>query len=309
MATVKTREDAGVHEVLAGTVAAQHAALQRWGMPPTRVLVLYNACAHRCFFCASEGTSDRPAHDRTPWSRIAAHLSPAMPSEQGRLVVAGNEPVLHPDWPRLLALAAAANFTDLALMTSGVGLEEPERLERWVANGLRSVVVPLYSADPAVHDDVVGGAAHAGLMVGLDAARDAGVQVHVHTLALRRTAAGLPALARLCADRWGAPLVLAPVREKPGLFDFEAEALDLVGMRALLNDWEPHVPLRLVGMPACLAPGLGRDVPLAVDLYFRSQERGFGLVCAGCGARPRCPGVVWSQLDRHGDSGLVPLSA
>ena len=307
MESARTREDPRVHEVLSGSVASQHAALSRWGFPPTRLLLLYNACAHRCFFCASAGTSDRAPGDQTPWEQIADRLSPALPSEQGRLMVGGNEPVLHPDWPRLLARAAAQGFDDVALMTSGVGLDDPTRLAEWVAHGLRSVVVPLYSASAGPHDAVVGQRAHAALLDGLDAAVAAGLKVHVHTLALRQTLAGLPELARLCDQRWGTPLVLAPVREKPALFDFQAEAADLVTLHDALVRWPASLPLRLVGLPACLDPLRSREVPLAVDLYFRSQARRFGAACTDCSARGRCPGVVQGQLEHHGEAGLRPL--
>ena len=80
-------EDETVRNFLFDSVEGQHAAFKQWGLPISRVLILYNACGFRCFFCASEGTSFREDSRRTPWSRIDAHLSPAQDSENGRLIM------------------------------------------------------------------------------------------------------------------------------------------------------------------------------------------------------------------------------
>ena len=76
-------EDETVRNFLFDSVEGQHAAFERWGLPISRVLILYNACGFQCFFCASEGTSFREESRRTPWSRIDAHLSPAQAAEDG----------------------------------------------------------------------------------------------------------------------------------------------------------------------------------------------------------------------------------
>ncbi len=306
MAPTPRHEDAAVRDVLTASIDAQHAALRAWGLPPVRLLVLYNACAHRCFFCASAGTSDRDADDRTPWDRIAAHLAPARPEEQGRLVVAGNEPLLHPDFERLMDRAHAAGFTSIELMTSGADLADRDRLQSWVDRGLSAVAVPIYAVTPALHDDVVGGAAHARLLAGLDAARDAGVALHLHTLGLRRTVHELPALARLTATRWGSPLGLALVRDKEGQFDFAKEALSVPQLGRVLGGWPATAPVRLIGFPGCVAPHLQRDAATAIAVYFRTQRTGYAAVCRGCAARRACPGVVQAQLARTGSQGLAP---
>ena len=297
-------EDAAARVVLTAGVAEQHAALRAWGLPPVRLLVLYNACAFRCFFCASGGTSDRRAEDRTPWAAIEAHLSPALPAEGGRLIVAGNEPLLHPDFDRLLALAQRQGFDHVELMSSGTPLAAAGRRAAWVKAGLRAVAVPLYAAEPDVHDAIVGAPAFEVRVAALDAAAAEGVRVEVHTLALRRTAAALAPLARLVSARWGTTLALAPLRDKEGQFDWAREALSLPELGGLLGAWPAEVPLRLVGFPACLAPGLPRGAADTIGLYFRTQRQGFAPICGGCAARPACPGVVEAHLRAHGGAGL-----
>ena len=302
-------EDAAVRALLTAGVEAQRAAMQALGLPTVRLLVLYNACAFRCFFCASGGTSGRSADDRTAWAAIEAHLAPATPEEGGRLLVAGNEPLLHPDFDRLMALAGPRGFHHVSLMSSGPALADPAARRRWIAQGLRVVAVPLYAAEAALHDAVVGAPAFEGLLGALRALHEDGVQVEVHTLALRRTAAALPALAALCAEAFGQPLALAPLRDKEGQFDFAREALSMAEVGALLAAWPAGLPLRLVGFPACVAPGLPRGAADTISIYFLSQRRAFAPVCAGCGARARCPGVVEAHLQRGGAAGLSPMAS
>lgn len=308
MRAAPPHEDPEARAVLTAGIAEQHAALAAWGLPPVRLLVLYNACAFRCFFCASGGTSDRRPDDRTPWSAIEAHLAPALPVEGGRLIVAGNEPLLHPDFDRLMALASARGFDHIELMSSGTPLADPGRRARWRAAGLRAVAVPMYAAEKDLHDAIVGAPAFDGLVAALDAAAAEGLRVEVHTLALQRTAAALVPLARFVAERWGSPLALAPLRDKEGQFDWGREALSLAALAAQLEAWPPSVPLRLVGLPACLAPGLPRGAADTIGLYFRTQRQGFAPVCGGCAARARCPGVVEAELRAHGAAGLRPLA-
>ncbi len=302
-------EDAAVRDVLTAGVAEQHAALRAWGLPPVRLLVLYNPCAFRCFFCASAGTSDRAADDRTPWAQIAGHLSPALPEEQGRLIVAGNEPLLHPDFDRLMDLAADRAFHHIELMTSGTPLSDPARRTRWIQRGLRAVAVPLYAAVADEHDAVVGAPAWDGLVAALDAAHAEGVRVEVHSLALRRTANALLPLARMVQARWGTTLAIAPLRDKEGQFDWAREALPLDALADRLAAWPTDVGVRLVGFPFCVAPEAPRGAADTIGLYFRTQRRAFAPLCAACTARPRCPGVVEAQLRQRGDAGLSPFRA
>ena len=300
-------ENASVRAVLKASIQAQHDAMRAWGIDPVRLLILYNTCAHRCFFCASKGTSDRPADDRTQWAAIREHLSPPLDDEQRRLIVAGNEPLLHPDFDKLMEHAKAQGFESIDLMTSGVQLGVQEDLERWISLNLSSVSVPIYGVSPDVHDAIVGDTAYLRLVDALDKAHARGVTVYVHTLALQRSQEELAPLAEMVSDRWGTTLGLAPVRDKEGQFSWASEALSLAVIDAWLQRHSDQVPIQLTGFPDCLGPDLPRMTNTAIGIYFRTQSTGYAEVCGGCQRRSTCPGVVQAQLDHFESQGLTPF--
>lgn len=302
------QEDATVHSFMWARAADQAALLQQWGMAPAVAVVLVNACANRCFFCAQPGTVTVPASDITPWARVEAHVRGPRPPGVDRLMIGGNEPTLHPDFDRLMAVAADAGFTSIDLMTSGMSLSDPVRLARWVSQGLRRVAVPLYADHADVHDAVVGSTAFDRTVAGLDAARALGVEVYIHTLALRRNQRFLAALARMAKDRWGQPLAIAPVREKDGLFAWDEEALTLSEVRAWSQSQPEGFPITLLGWPTCLDRSRARGSVQGIEMYFRTQLRRFTPPCEGCADRPACLGVVQAMFDRLQPGDLVPRS-
>jgi hypothetical protein len=282
-------EDAETVAVLDASPAVQAAAMARWGLPPATIALLVNSCEQRCFFCANPGTTSVPASATTPWQRLHARLL-ARPEPVRTLLIGGNEPLLHPDYDRLLVAAREAGFGRIEVMTSG--------LRR--VRGVEAVAVPLYAADAGTHDAIVGSAAWDRVVAGLDAAAADGIAVRVHTIAMRRTLPGLPALARMVRERWGTKLSVAPLREKADVFRYDDEAVPL---EELQLDGE----ITLVGFPDCVAPHLERGAAAIIEVYFRCQKREHAPICAGCSARERCPGVVAAELARRGSKGLAAL--
>ena len=296
-------EDAEVRAFLVADVASQARQMAAWGVAPAVLLILTNACENRCFFCANAGTTAVPPERFTPWADIDARLR-ARPEGVTRLLIGGNEPMLHPRFRDALALAKAVGFTSIELMTSGMQLADPTARAAVLEAGLADVAVPIYAAEPALHDAICQTTCWDRLTEGLDAVHAAGVRVWVHTLALRRNGSALDGLATMVRQRWGTALAVAPVREKLGLFPWMQEALSLEEMGALCRSLPPDVTL--VGWPACLDRGRPRGSASVMELYFRTQLRTFADACAGCADRAGCPGVVDAQLRKFGASGLVP---
>jgi molybdenum cofactor biosynthesis enzyme MoaA len=297
---VPEHEDPAVHEFLAAGPARQAEVLAAWGHAPAVALVLHNSCENRCFFCASPGTIAVPASEITPWDRVAAHLD-ARPDGVRKLLVGGNEPTLHPSFERALARAWDAGFDHVELMTSGLRFDA-SRLARWIARGLRSVAVPIYGSRSSLHDAVCGTPCFDRLVAGLDAAREAGLAIHLHTLALRRTIDDLPRLAELARDRWGSTLGIAPLRDKP-LFAWGEESVPLGELTERLAAL--RVPVGRMGLPTCVGRHLDEGGAEVVRVYFRTQRRGFAAACEACLDRPACAGVVAAELAR-GAPGLSP---
>jgi hypothetical protein len=302
-APVPTNEDPAILRLMEAPAAEQLPALAAMGWPATSLLILMSACDGRCFFCARETVLSPPPELITPWPRVRAWLEAARPVPATRLCLGGTEPASHPAFEDTLRLAQEVGYREVELMSSGRRLAQPGVAERWAALGVRAVCAPLYSADAAAHDAVVGVPGHhAEVVAGLDRARAAGIRPRVHSLALTATLGGLRALADLCLDRWGSPLALAPLREKPDLFRYAEHAPAPEALEAALRG----APLGLVGSPACFAPGAPRGAPALISLYFRSQATTFAAPCASCASRPSCPGVVPAALATFGDGWLRP---
>ena len=288
-------EDATLHAFLRGDPGVQLAWLQARGLPAAALLALHNACAQRCFFCAGPGTVSVPEAERTPRSAALAHLQ-ARPAGVRRLMIGGNEPTLHPDFSGLLLAVRPAGFESIELMTNGAGLAD--HADAWAGAGVTEVIVPLYAASAPLHDDVCGTPCFEQVVMGLDAAVNAGIRVVVHTLLLRRTLAELPSLAAMVSRRYGTRLGVALLRDK-GIFDFAAEAPAFAAAAAAVGSVPEAVRPLGIGTPLCL-PTHREPAALVAELYFRSQARGFGSGCEACPLRGGCGGVVTAYVNEVG---------
>ena len=274
------------------------------GLEPAGVLILENACESLCFFCANPGTRDVPAERRTSWQSILAHLAGRLAGVE-RLLIGGNDPVLHPDFGRLLEAAAAAGYRRIEVMTSGVSLGNAP-LEAWRALGVETFTVPLYSVNAATHDAICGVTCFDKTVQGLMLASLAGIKIEVHSVVMRRTLPGLAELASWVAAHFGGPLALAPLRDKSDVFDYDREAVPLTELLTTLESWPAQAPVALLGMPSCIAPQRARGGASIMQIYFSTQRRGYADVCEPCSSRAGCPGVVAGELSRRGSQGLRP---
>ncbi len=297
-------EDAEVLRWLDRPFAEQARWTESLGLVRFCVQYLANPCEGRCFFC---GNSRSPDSGRTPWAKIEEHLT-AAPRDADMLCLVGDEPLLHPDFPRAVSRAASAGFRRLQIMTSGLALERREVLEALRVFPSVELAVPIYSRRPQIHDRVFGAPAFERLVRSLDAAKAAGHRLLLHSLVLKQN---LPVLAELCdwaRQRWDAPVALAMPRGKPDLFDyaaaapsFEETALRLGGRGCLL-----------VGFPACVVESLGAaagrppDVAECTAIYFAAQTGFYPPCCGACVDREACPGVVRARAESYGEEGLRP---
>lgn len=294
-------EDPEVIRTITAPLAEQVATLARWGMPDTGVLILMSPCDGRCFFCAQREVTHMPAEMITAWPQIARWLEGAHEQPAARLLVGGTEPASHPQFAQALKGALDAGFSQVQLMTSGRRLALDGVAPAWRALGITEVCVPLYAADAVTHDAVTQVPGHWDEVTsGIERALAAGIRVSVHTLALNRTLAGLPALASLVAT-WGTRLVVAPLRDKDTTFDFAAEAPSYRALEAAIAGTD----VALSGFPDCVAPHLPREAPDVIALYFRGQATRHAPRCGGCARVADCPGAVASQLSVHGDDELI----
>lgn len=294
-------EDDAVLDALFGAPGPQRVALAAWGMPGVQVLMLMSSCEGRCFFCAQPEVLDMPAHMVTRSEAALAWVGATEAGPGDRLLVGGTEPATHPVLLDAVRTARGRGFGRVEVMTSGVRLGS--EAGRWAEAGVTAVCVPLYASDAARHDAVVRVPGHhARVTAGLDAARAAGIEVAVHTLALRATLDDLPKLADEVRRRWAARLAVAPLREKERLFVYGDEAPTLREVEAAVR----AADVTLTGFPACVAPEVPRGAPGIIAVYFRGQRTVKAAVCEACSVAEACPGVVPAHLALHGEADLLP---
>lgn len=303
---VVSHEDDAMAEVMAAPLATQLARFSEWGFPRAGLLILMSACEGRCFFCASPAVTAPGPDIVTPGERALSWLEDNRQLGVDELCLGGTEPPTHSFFRRTLERARDVGFTRVQLMTSGLPLSDPAVARDWQALGIRSITSPLYAANAACHDAVVGVAGHFDRVVlGLDNAAAHGITPHVHTLALRRNLGELHALAEFSLTRWSARLAVAPLRAKDDVFSYAGEATSYAELERAIAG----APLSLVGFPVCVAPDTPRGAALLIQLYFRAQRTELDAVCNGCSLRNDCPGLVAAHHARYGAEGLRPKAS
>lgn len=295
-------ESADVADLMGASLAQQGQTLSRWGLEPAGLLMIMSACFNRCFFCSSPAVNNPPPSFITRWEQIRDHLKGNTEAGLSRLYIGGTEPTSHPHLEDALQLCHEVGLTHVELMTSGLGFDDRQRTRRWVDWGLTSIALPIYAAEAALHDQITGTENFSRLMRSLDVAREEGIEVHIHTLALRRNLHALPRLAEKVREDFGGRLTVGPVRAKGRLFRYSEEVPSMEEVGSVLEG----VDCALVGWPACVAPDLPRDAAGIIQIYFRGQERTFGQKCTGCAWKSRCPGVVGAELEARGEGALCP---
>lgn len=288
---------------------------------PELKLQLDAACGQACEFCSIPRDRLAPA----PLDELRAALSSAAAQGSRALRLTGIDPLAYEGLLPLLAEARARGF-------ESVELHGPTtRLDRARLAAILDVAppslrfhVPLYGADAARHDAVVGRpGAFAAVVAALDALAAAAVPATVHTVLTPHVLAGLPALLAFVAARAlpFAAEVPFPDRES------EDDAWHRVAQpyRTIADAVVPHLPLeasmRIAGLPPCVihASLEARDAAAAAELVERRGTfsrppdgiRTPRVPCrhaAECALRDACGGeVLRAHVEAFGDGDLVPL--
>ena len=175
-------------------------------MPTEYFVNLTSYCNERCVFCAAELA--RPAKAR--WislDRLAAWLEGDPPRLADRVLVAGGEPTLHPEFHEAIQ-RLSATCVDIRLFTNGLRLADMEFARRTVAAGVTRFEIALYGADDATHDAVTGRpGSHATTLSALHTLgslrQELSFALHIRLLVARQTVDAAPAIVQLIAERVG----------------------------------------------------------------------------------------------------------
>ncbi len=150
--------------------------------PTLSEIALTYGCQNRCTFCyaSSPHRSGEHRHMTTGQTEGVMHkiLHQAhVPS----LSFTGGEPTLHPDLPGLIRYGAKLGLR-VNLITNGIRASRWDYAKSLVDAGLASAQVSLESADPRLHDEIVGRkGAHALTVSGVRNFQRLGIHVHTNT--------------------------------------------------------------------------------------------------------------------------------
>ena len=230
--------------------------------------------------------------------------------------VSGGEPTLYKDAllgmiERVLTARPDLGFHVLS-NAQHFAIDDVERLR---GPALRRVSwgVPLYAADPALHDRIVGKpGAFKALDAGLAHLLDAGARVELRTVTIADNAAALPALARHVTSRlrfveaWSIMQLehigFAKGRWRDLLLDHRqdfgpiAAALD----HALLHG----VRAQLFNFPRCTVPVAYRRLAIA---SISDWKRKYATGCGKCVERDACTGFFEWHPDEEAEAMVSPL--
>jgi MoaA/NifB/PqqE/SkfB family radical SAM enzyme len=269
------------------------------------MLMLENPCYHDCLFCLPKPL------EPTPLDQVSAWLAENRRLGLTRLGLAGNEPLGHPDIDAILSEAQACGFTRFDVLTSGMPLGDSDRARALVDRGVRGYGMPLYAADPAIHDEITQTpGSHAATLQAIETLLSLDAEVHVHANLLRHNLGALAALEQLVTSQWGLPLCVIPIRPKAAnrpYLELVPRYSDLVAQAQVSC---------LVGFPLCVArqiqdPAIpsGTIVSDVLKVYVLDQPFIKPPKCQRCQLFRRCSGTFGPYLDRYGDEELTPLTA
>ena len=133
-------------------------------------------CNQKCVHCYAAGQrhAEEAELGTDEWKRIIDRCRAACIPQ---LTFTGGEPTLRPDLPELIEHAA---WFVTRLNTNGIALT-PEFCARLHAASLDSLQITFYSADPAVHNALVGAEGFAATTAGIENALAAGLSLSVNT--------------------------------------------------------------------------------------------------------------------------------
>ncbi|RLB66116.1 MAG: hypothetical protein DRI90_00275 [Deltaproteobacteria bacterium] len=269
------------------------------------MLMLENPCTHDCLFCLAKPL------EPTPLAQVVTWLGENRQVGLTRLGLAGNEPLGHPDIDAILSEARACGFTRFDVLTSGTALRDPDRARALVDGGVRGYGLPLYAADPKIHDGITQSpGSYAATREAIDTLQSLGAEVHVHANLLRHNLPSLGALEQLVTGELGLPLCVIPIRPKAANRPY----LELVPRYAdIVVQAEVSC---LVGFPLCIAsqvqePAIpsGTIISDVLKVYVLDQPFVKPPKCHHCRWVERCSGTFGPYLDRYGDDELIPQAA
>ncbi|MEE8362888.1 MAG: radical SAM protein [Dehalococcoidia bacterium] len=185
----------------ASTGSAAARSITEEGAAHRPLIVSWNitgACHLRCGHCYLDARGRWP--DELTTEEGLALIDEMAEAGTELLILTGGEPLLRPDLPVLARHAADAGI-GVVLGTTGMQIDRPKaRLLR--ESGVAAAGISIDSIDPARHDEFRGvPGAWQRAVAGMEACREEGLEVLVHTTALQMNVEEIPALIAFAHER------------------------------------------------------------------------------------------------------------
>jgi len=304
-------------------------------------------CNEHCSFCHTQAVREIQGSSAEVEAKIrraaelyrqsqAAPLAPgqAAPAQSsigapGMVVLSGGEPTIRPELLHWADLIASLGM-DLGLVTNGLLLAYPDRVDALLRRRLRYVYLSLHGGSARVHNLMVRSEAFDAAIAALRNLSGRGLDLHVNCVVTRHNLAHLRGLVDAVLPFPDLTLKFSMMEPKGGgdrLFDHlmprVADVADKV--QAAIVHGEAHASsqgprFEHGGLPLCLLPGRERQYgDLRTHRYRTMIEVGepdfFPVddlnkrhppACAGCSLLGACPGLFHRYHEVHGDAELRP---
>jgi His-Xaa-Ser system radical SAM maturase HxsC len=274
---------------------------------PHNTFLVTERCDQVCVMCSQPPKKHHV--DLFPYFETAALLAP----EGAMIGISGGEPTLFKEQLFAFLARVLEKRADLSfhVLTNGQHFDEDDR-DVMVSLDQSRILwgVPLYSHDPAVHDQIVGKpCAQERLLENMAFLCRVGASIELRTVLMQPNAAGLPRLARFITAMLPFVRIWAVMQtenigygrmnwktlfyDSSAGFDAIGHAIDFVRSRG--------IDARLYNFPLCTVPEIYRHLAPAT---ISDWKRAYRKECDGCSLRTRCGGFFeWHPRD-HGYSKL-----
>jgi len=275
---------------------------------------------------AAELYRQSQAPGQTPGQAAPAQASIGAP---GMIVLSGGEPTIRPELLHWADLIASLDM-DLGLVTNGLLLAYPDRVDALLRRRLRYVYLSLHGGSARVHNLMVRTEAFDAAIAALRNLSGRGLDLHVNCVVTRHNLAHLRGLVDAVLPFPDLTLKFSMMEPKGGgdrLFDHLMPRVADVAEK--VQDAIAHGESLATtngprfehgGLPLCLLPGRERQYgDLRTHRYRTMIEVGepdfFPVddlnkrhppACAGCSLLGACPGLFHRYHEVHGDAELRP---
>ncbi len=276
-------------------------------------------CNQDCLFCSANETSQNVWNDPGAMLRVIAR---AGRRGVGRLSFSGGEPTLSRHLPSLVQAARRCGIDAVELVTNGVLLDTPERVQRLVDAGLTHAFVSLHAHDEALSQRLtqkLGDFARTVRAIGLLA--DAGVETAINHVITAANFRFLPHFASFVHERFGGRVYISFAFVTP-----QYKALENLDLLPRMSEVVPHLEramLRSAELGQPFGVGSRQGIPPCQLGAFQAWSDVFGLMneaqtedapqkqlgpaCDRCRFNMACTGLWKPYADRYGFDELEPV--